>query len=233
TIGRILNDVDLKPHHYRMWCHSPDAEFARKVREVVALYVNPPKPGEVVLCIDEKTGMQALSRRFRGRLPSPGEMGRWEFEYKRQGTRVLTAAYDVHTAYVLGRCTRQRRELDLLAFMDLVADRYPTETIHVVWDNLNTHHGERWIHFNRRHGGRFRFHYTPIHASLVNQVELWFLILTLRGLRRGNFCAVPALAQRVMAFIERWNTIEGQPFDWTYTGRPMQTGLHGQQERLR
>jgi len=78
SIGRILSRADLKPHRYRMWVHSPDPEFARKVREVVGLYVTPPRPDQVVLCIDEKTGMQALRRRFAARLPRPGEAGRWE-----------------------------------------------------------------------------------------------------------------------------------------------------------
>ncbi len=85
SIGRILSRADLKPHRYRMWVHSPDPDFARKVREVVGLYVTPPHPDQVVLCIDEKTGMQALRRRFAARLPRPGKMGRWEFEYAAAG----------------------------------------------------------------------------------------------------------------------------------------------------
>jgi transposase len=99
TIGRILRHADLKPHRYRMWVHSADPEFARKVRDVVGLYLRPPRPDQVVLCIDEKTGMQALRRRFAARLPRPGEAGRWEFEYRRHGTRTLLAAFNVHTAF--------------------------------------------------------------------------------------------------------------------------------------
>lgn len=225
TIGRILRHADLKPHHSRMWVHSPDPEFARKVREVVGLYLTPPRPDHVVLCIDEKTGMQALRRRFAARLPRPGEAGRWEFESRRHGTRTLIAAFNVHTGHVLGRCGPQRRADDLLAFMEQVAAYYPTQTIDVVWDNLNIHSGARWREFNARHGERFRFHYTPIHASWVNQVELWFGILQRRVLRRGSFRDAAELVERVEAFIRRWNEMERKPFRWTFTGYPVQAGL--------
>lgn len=225
TIGRILDQADLKPHRYRMWVHSPDPDFARKVREVVDLYVSRPEGHEVVLCIDEKTGMQALRRRFAGRRPAPGEEGRWEFEYKRQGTRTLIAAFNVHTGHVLGRCSAQRKAVDLLAFMESVAAHYPTQIVHVVWDNLNIHHGPRWEEFNARFGGRFHFHYTPIHASWVNQVEMWFGILQRRVLRRASFRDAADLVERVEAFIDRWNRIERKPFRWTFTGYPVQAGL--------
>lgn len=225
TIGRILREADLRPHRYQVWIHSPDPDFTRKVRDVVDLYVRRPTAGEVVLCIDEKTGMQALRRRFPGRIPSPAEVGRWEFEYRRQGTRCLTAAWNVHTGHVFGRVTKRRTKVDLLAFMDEVATHYPSETVHVVWDNLNTHHGPHWEDFNRRHGSRFRFHYTPIHASWCNQVELWFSILARRVLRRASFRDAEDLAFRVLAFIDHWNHHEAKPFRWTFTGYPVQTGL--------
>ena len=225
SIGRILNRADLKPHRYRMWVHSPDPEFARKVREVVGLYVTPPRPDQVVLCIDEKTGMQALRRRFATRLPRPGAAGRWEFEYRRHGTRTLLAAFNVHTGHVLGRCGPYRRAEDLLAFMEDVAAHYPTQCIDVVWDNLNIHGGRRWEEFNARHANRFHFHHTPIHASWVNQVELWFGILQRRVLRRASFRDATELVERVEAFIRRWNEVERKPFRWTFTGYPVQAGL--------
>ena len=222
TIWRVLNQVNLKPHRYRMWVHSPDPEFARKVREVVDLYLRGPRLGEVVLCVDEKTGMQALRRRFDGRLPAPGQLGRWEFEYKRHGTRTLLAAFNPHDGSVLGRCTRTRKGADLIAFMDeVVATRYPTEQVHVVWDNLNIHSGPRWQEFNQRHGHRFHFHYTPLHASWVNQVEMWFGVLARRVLRRASFHDAADLCQRVDDFIEYWNRVEKKPFRWTFTGYPV------------
>lgn len=225
TIGRILNHADLRPHRYRMWVHSPDPEFARKVREVVGLYLSPPRPDRVVLCIDEKTGMQALRRRFAARLPRPGAAGRWEFEYRRHGTRTLLAAFNVHTGHVVGRCGPTRRAEDLLAFMEDVSAHYPTQRIDVVWDNLNIHGGRRWEEFNARHHSRFQFHHTPIHASWVNQVELWFGILQRRVLRRASFRDATELVERVEAFIRRWNELERKPFRWTFTGYPVQAGL--------
>lgn len=228
TIGRILSEADFHPHRYRMWVHSPDPDFAVKVRDVVDLYLAPPRADTAVLCIDEKTGMQALRRRFAGRLPAPGEDGRWEFEYRRQGTRCLTAAFNVHTGEVVGRCTPRRTKADLIAFMeDEVVPAYPTQQVHIVWDNLNTHHGAHWDDFNRRHGNRFRFHYTPIHASWCNQVELWFSILARRVLRRASFRDAEDLVARVTAFIDHWNRNERKPFRWTFKGYPVQSGVDG------
>jgi hypothetical protein len=103
TVSRILDEADLRPQRFRMWVHSPDPEFRSKVTALCALYTAIPKPGEVVLSIDEKTGMQALRRRFSGRRPSPAQSGRWELEHRRQGTRCLTAAFNVRTGEVFGR----------------------------------------------------------------------------------------------------------------------------------
>jgi transposase len=231
TIRRILDDVDLRPQRFRMWVHSPDPDFKAKVTELCTLYTRPPGPDEVVLCVDEKTGMQALRRRFPGRRPSPGEAGRFEFEYRRQGTRCLTAAFDVHTGNVLGRVTKRRTKQDLMAFMEALARRYPTQRVHVVWDNLNTHHGPVWGEFNRRHGGRFSFHYTPIHASWCNQVELWFSILARRVLHRASFCDAADLEHRVLNFIAHWNRSEAHPFAWTSKGYPLQTGTSHERQQ--
>jgi transposase len=109
--------------------------------------------------------------------------------------------------------------------MDEVAAYCPTQRIDVVWDNLNIHSGARWCEFNARHGERFSFHYTPIHASWVNQVELWFGILQRRVLRRASFRDAAELVQQVEAFIRRWNEMERKPFRWTFTGYPVQAGL--------
>ena len=234
SVARLLAEADLCPFRFRMWVHSPDPQFKEKVTALCALYTGTPAPGEVVLCIDEKTGMQALRRRFPGRPPGPLEVGRWEFEYHRHGTRCLTAAFNVHTGEVFGRVTRRRTKQDLLAFLEALARRYPTEVVHLVWDNLNTHHGQHIREFNQRHGGRFHFHYTPIHASWCNQVELWFSLLSRRVLRGSSFRDVHDLERRVLGFIAHWNRFERRPFRWTYTGYPLQTGLcHGPSNRHR
>lgn len=176
-VRRILVAHELRPHRVRMWLHSPDPEFRPKVKAICDLYVRALAAGERVLCIDEKTGMQALEHKHPLKLPIAGRMGRREFEYIRHGTRTLYAAFDPHTGEVFGQCSVRRREADLLRFMEAVAKRYPTGRVTVIWDNLNIHHGARWEKFNQRHGGRFRFVYTPLHASWVNQVEIWFGLL--------------------------------------------------------
>ena len=224
TVWRVLNQADLKPHHHRMWLHSPDPDFARKVTEVVHLYLHPPADG-VVLSIDEKTGMQALERKYPGRRPRPGWPGRREFEYVRHGTVTLLAALNVHTGHVLGHCGPRRTAADLLAFLEAVAAAYPTGAVHVVWDNLNIHGGARWAEFNRVHGERFQFHFTPLHASWVNQVECWFSLLARRVLRHGTFASAAALEAAVAAFIRRWNEHERRPFRWTFPGYAVQTAL--------
>ncbi|HEX9349264.1 MAG TPA: IS630 family transposase [Gemmatimonadales bacterium] len=217
-IGRILRAEDFRPHRMRLWLHSPDPDFREKVRVICQLYTQPPL-GAHVVCIDEKTCMQALERKHPGRRPAPGRAGRREFEYVRHGTRALLAAFDVKTGRVFGQCRPRRTAEDLRQFMDALAENYPTGDVYVIWDNLNIHHGEAWRHFNERHGGRFHFVYTPLHASWVNQVEIWFSILQKRVLKHGDFRSPAELAVRVMAFISHWNRREAHPFRWTFRGR--------------
>lgn len=218
-VRRILRSEEIRPHRLRVWLHSPDPEFAKKVRRICAVYMTPPGPDEMVLCIDEKTGMQALERKHPTRTPRAGRAGRFEFEYIRRGTRTLFAAFNPHTGEVFGRCSRRRKAADLLRFMEDVANRYPSKRITVVWDNLNIHAASKWEVFNRRHGGRFRFVYTPIHASWVNQVEIWFSILARRVLRYGLFGSTSDLTAAVRGFIAQWNAHEAHPFRWTFRGR--------------
>ena len=219
----ILQRADLKPHRKRMWLHSPDPNFREKVTEVVELYVNPP-PGHTVLCIDEKTGMQAIERKHPDRPPQPGQMARREFEYIRHGTQALLAAFDVRTGHVVQRCGPTRTGDDLEAFMEEIA-RTVSGPIDVIWDNLNIHHGERWERFNQKHGDRFRFHYTPLHASWVNQIELWFGILQRRCLENGSFKSVEELRAAVAAFVAYWNGKAKHPFRWSFTGYRTQPAL--------
>lgn len=217
-IGRILRAEDFRPHKMRLWLHSPDPDFREKVRAICRLYTEPPL-GASVVCVDEKTCMQALERKHPGRLPAPGRAGRREFEYVRHGTRALIAAFDIKTGQVFAQCRSRRTAEDLRQFMEALADRYPTGDVYVVWDNLNIHHGEAWRRFNQRHGGRFHFVYTPLHASWVNQVEIWFGILQRRILKHGDFSNPAQLAERVMAFVAYWNRHEAHPFRWTFRGR--------------
>lgn len=218
TIGRILRTRGLRPHRVRYWLHSPDPEFRAKVRRICKLYTERPERA-VVLCVDEKP-MQALERRFPTRVASDGSV-RHEYEYIRHGTAALLSAFDISTGQVLARVVPKRSAEALVGFMEEVAAKYPQQRVYVVWDNLNTHYdgpSRRWTAFNARHGGRFTFVYTPLHASWVNQVEIWFSIVERRILRRASFESIEALVRRVEGFAEHWNTYEAHPFNWTFRG---------------
>jgi transposase len=223
---RILSNVDLRPHLVEGWIHSPDPQFKEKVTAITDLYLHPPADS-VVLCIDEKPGMQALQRRFPDRAPAPGRRRRREFEYKRHGTQTLLCAFEVQTGRVVATCGERRTAEDLVRFMETVAAAYPTGAVHVVWDNLNIHfdgNDHRWTAFNKRHAQRFVFHYTPKHASWVNQVECFFSILERKCLRDASFSSTTELREAVVSFIGHWNE-HPRPFRWTFRGYPLQTGV--------
>jgi transposase len=228
TVQGLLANLDVKPHKTEQWLHSPDPQFREKVTEICELYLQPPLPNSVVLCIDEKPGMQALERRFPDRAAAPGRRPRRDFEYKRHGTQTLIAALEVHTGRVLAHCGDSRTGEDLVRFMEELAVCYPHQRVHVIWDGLNIHYDgkdQRWTRFNDRHGHRFVFHYTPKHASWVNQVECFFSILQRRCLEHGSFGSIAELREAVLAFIDYWNREKAHPFRWTFTGYPLQTGV--------
>ena len=218
TVARLLRQGAIKPQRWRMWLHSKDPAFRAKIADIVPLYLHHAQ--EVVLCIDEKTGMQALERRYADRRPAPHQLGRREFEYIRHGTLTLFAAREVHSGQVIGWCQPQRRRVEFLAFLNLLAKCYPHGCVHCVLDNLNTHSGPEVAAWLKRHRGRFVFHFTPFHASWVNQIEVWFSILSRQLLRHASFSSVDDLEQRILHFIERYNARAG-PFTWTWKGYPL------------
>lgn len=223
-VYRTLHDRQLRPARIQMWLHSQDPEFRMKARRICKLYLNPPR-GAAVVSVDEKTGMQAIERKHPDRAPAPGRRHRREYEYKRHGTRTLIAAFDVRTGRVFAHCGPTRTAEDLMAFMEELARRYPRGPVYIVWDNLNIHGGERWEQFNRRHGGRFHFVHTPIHASWLNQVEIWFGILHKRILKYGSFSSAQQLTDKVFGFIEHWNRYEAHPFRWRFSGFRVKSDL--------
>ena len=223
SVQRILSASGLRPHRIKQWLHSPDPDFAAKVERVCKLYLEPPS-NAVVVSIDEKP-MQALRRRYPTHLGRDHVLRR-EFEYRRRGTCCLLGAFDVGTGRVLGRVVPRRTATALVSFLESVARRYPGRQVYVVWDNLNVHldgKDQRWSAFNRRLGGRFHFVYTPLHASWVNQIEIWFSILQRRVLRHGSFDDLRMLRDHVMGFIADWNRHDAHPFRWTFTGSFVQT----------
>lgn len=224
-LQRILQAGDMRPHRVQQWLHSTDPDFREKVNVICELYRAPP-PGTVVLSIDEKTGIQAIERKHLDRPPQAGRLRRREFEYIRHGTQTLIAALNVHTGQALATCRDRRTQIDLLEFMEEVAVAYPSQPVHIIWDNLNTHRAQAvWAQFNARHGGRFQFHFTPLHASWVNQIELWFGIYSRRVLRHASHTSKEHLRERTERFIEQRNAT-ARPFKWSFQGYALQTGEH-------
>lgn len=223
SVGTILRDADIRPYRFRMWLFSRDPLFDVKMRDIVQLYTVCSPRGEVVLSIDEKTSIQALERPAPTLRPRIGQEGRFEFEYVRHGTTCLFACFNVGTGRVLGWCNPTRTQQDFLAYLDRVADAYPRGRVHLVMDNLNTHTSEATRSWNRRHRNRFQFHFTPTHASWLNQVEIWFSILHRQCLKLGDFYSVEHLQLRIQRFIDYWNH-HAHPFQWTWKGYPLRRG---------
>lgn len=216
---RICRALDLKPWQVESWMTSHDPDFWAKAGDVCGLYLNPPE-NAVVWSVDEKSGMQAKSR-VNPTLPAvPGIPARREFEYRRHGTAVLFAGLDVHQGSVAGWVTDSTRSENFVEFLADLVDQTPHGLdLHCIVDNLKTHSTEGVAKFldQNRH---VHLHFTPTHASWLNQVELFFSILERRLLRRGEFASVDELAHRVIAFIKDYNR-RAAPFRWTYNGRPL------------
>jgi transposase len=212
VVHLILQEHDLHPHRLRTFTFSPDPCFEEKLLEVVGLYMKPPD-NAVVLCVDEKTGIQALDR-TQPMLPLRGKKPRaWTNEYVRHGTRTLLAALEVATGKVTAQVRDNRRSETFLKFMDEVAARHPRQRLCVVMDNLNTHGNEAARQWLARHP-RISFHYTPTHASWVNLIECFFSILTRQGLQQAVHFSARELTRFLKNYFRAYNETCG-PFTWT------------------
>lgn len=216
---RICSALDLKPWQVQSWMTSHDPDFWAKAGDVCGLYLNPPE-NALVWSVDEKSGMQAKSRVNATKPALPGVRVRREFEYKRHGTAVLFAALDVHDGGVAGWVTDSTRSENFVEFLgDLVAQTPTGLDLHCIVDNLKTHDTDL-VHDFLAENRHVHLHFTPTHASWLNQVELFFSILERRLLRRGEFDSVDHLAERIIEFIKDYNR-RASPFRWTYDGRPL------------
>jgi transposase len=219
-IGRILADLDLKPHRVRGWLTRPqDPQFFTKAAAVCQLYRQPPA-GAVVLSVDEKTAIAARSRTHPTAPTRPGRAARQEFEYVRHGTVSLMAALDVHTGEVLGRIIDRNDSATFISFLHEIDQAFhPDLHIYLVLDNGASHISKLTKAWLAAHP-RFTVCHTPAHASWLNQIELFFSILTRRLLRRGEFTSRDDLADKIMGFIEVYDRT-AKPFRWTYDGSPL------------
>jgi len=218
-VHRILREHDIKLHQLRSFTFSPDPKFEEKLLDVVGLYMNPPE-NAIVLCVDEKTGIQALDR-TQPMLPLRARKPRaWTNEYVRHGTRTLLASLDVRTGEVVAHVRKRRTSKDFLSFMDSVVEQYGDKRLCVVLDNLNTHNNEAartWL----KNNPMVSFHFTPTHASWVNLVESFFSILTRQGLQQKAFKGVRQLETFLKDFIIQYNRHCG-PFEWTASPTKLQ-----------
>jgi transposase len=208
----ILRKHGIHLERRRSWCISTDPQFAEKAADIVALYLDPPE-NAVVLSVDEKPGIQALER-AQGylRLPNGRAITGYNHEYKRHGTTTLFAALDVATGMVKAGHYNRRRRIEFLDFMNRVLEDHPGKELHVILDNLSTHKPKRdmWL---AKHPN-VHFHYTPTHASWLNQVEVWFSILTAAALRNASFTSPQDVRDAIDRFISVYNP-KAHPFEWT------------------
>jgi transposase len=253
TVQRILAEAELKPHRSRYWLHSDDPDFEAKALDICRLYLDAPvlyRRGELVICVDEKTSIQALERLHPTKPAQPGRVELREFEYLRHGTRCLLASRVVATGQVIGSVSARRGAWDFVRHIRDVVAQYPdVKQFHWVMDNLNTHWSFELCRYLGKLSGvwddrlprrlrtgpqrrafltdpshRHVIHYTPKHGSWLNQIEIWFGVLSRRLLRRGNFVSVEDLARQILDFIAYYNTHLAFPYEWTYTGKPLVSG---------
>jgi len=212
TVHEILVASGLQPHRLRTFTFSPDPDFEAKLLDVVGLYLNPPE-NALVLCVDEKTGIQALDR-TQPLLPLSAKKPRsWTNEYVRHGTQALLAALEIATGKVLAHVKQRRTSANFLRFMEDVAAAFPGRDLHVVLDNLNIHKNEaaqQWL----EHHPRLHFHHTPTHASWMNMVECFFSILGKQALSQSVHRSKQQLKDFLVKFIDNYNQ-SCQPFTWT------------------
>ena len=223
TVHRIWQRYELQPHRQKTFKFSRDPLLVEKVVDVVGLYLNPPE-NALVLCVDEKSQIQAMER-SQPLLPmKPSRPCAHTHDYERHGTTTLFAALDKATGEVLGRCAQRHRHQEFLTFLRLIDRSYPEGEIHLVLDNYCTHKHEKVQRWFGRHR-RFVPHFTPTGASWLNLVECWFSILTRQHVRRGNFESVMALIKSIHGYLRAW-TENPTPFTWAKTPQQVLTPYH-------
>jgi transposase len=223
TVSRIWRAFSLQPHRSESFKLSTDPFFIEKVRDIVGLYLDPPDRA-LVLCVDEKSQIQALDR-TQPLLPMrPGQVERRTHDYRRHGTTTLFAALDVATGEVIGRLERRHRSQEFLRFLKQIDAAIPAELeVHLIVDNYGTHKTpavRRWI---AQHP-RFHVHFTPTYSSWLNLVERWFALLTERQLRRGVFRSTVELEHAIERYLEQHNA-DPKPFIWTKTANDILQAL--------
>ncbi|MGH2864392.1 MAG: IS630 family transposase [Solirubrobacteraceae bacterium] len=215
TVQRIWSARNIKPHRVKTFKLSNDKRFEEKLVDVVGLYLNPPEQA-VVLCMDEKSQIQALDRTQPSLPVKPGRAGTMTHDYKRNGTTTLFAALEVLTGRVIGQCLPRHRHGEFLKFLRTIDREVPKGLqIHLILDNYGTHKHENVNKWLAKHP-RFHLHFTPTSSSWLNMVERWFGKLTDKAIRRGVFHNVPDLIATIETYLKA-NNDNPEPFAWTAT----------------
>lgn len=216
-VHQILKQADLKPHKIEYWCgKSPDPEFESKMMNIVGLYLNPPE-NAMVICVDEKTQIQALDRTqpvlpLKEKAPK-----RITTTYKRNGTVSLIAALAVHSGEITARPVKSNNADNFLSFLKKLDRTYTNKKLHIIVDNLSIHKNQKvkdWLKTKRK----VKLHFTPTYSSWLNQVEIWFNILSKDVLKGGVWKSKEQLTSQIMEYIDTYNKTRAKPFAWTYTG---------------
>ncbi|MDC3379366.1 IS630 family transposase [Planctomycetota bacterium] len=250
TLWRWLDEADLKPHKWRYWLKITDPDFETRMKDVTGTYLRAialAKEGIPVFCVDEKTGMQALERENPDSPTRPGKPRRHDHRYKRHGTTCLIGAFQVHSGKVWGRCVESRDGPTFAAFIREICESVPeAPAIHFVLDQLSTHSTLELCEVVAKLSGlkcdpekvktaklrkafllgedkRVVFHYTPLRASWLDQIEIWFSFLSRSVLQVASFTSLHDLQAKTYEFVEYYNRYLARPFRWTYTGGPCRT----------
>ena len=230
TISNIWRSHNLKPQRVKTFKLSRDPQFLEKLSDVVGLYLNPPQEA-IVLCVDEKSQIQALDRTQPGLPLKKGRCGTMTHDYKRNGTTTLFAALELLQGKVIGQCYQRHRHQEFLKFLRCLDKEFPGKIpLHLVLDNYGTHTHANVKAWLQRHP-RFVVHKVPTSSSWLNLIERWFGELTTKRIRRGVFLSVPDLIAAIEEFLQVWNQ-DPKPFVWTATVESILAKLSGCRQTL-
>jgi transposase len=212
TVHRIWQKYGLQPHRVETFKFSTDPDFETKLADIVGLYLDPPERA-LVLCVDEKSQIQALNRTQPALPMWPGLPARMTHDYVRHGTTSLFAALEVASGKVHGRCYPRHTHVEFIDFLKTLAKRYGSRELHLICDNYGTHKHPKVTEWLKEHPN-FHLHFTPTSASWLNLVERWFGLITSQAIRRGSFDSVKSLEKAIARYMAEWNE-KPRPFRWT------------------
>lgn len=217
-VSDILARTDLKPHKTEYWCgKSPDPEFEAKQAQIIGLYMNPPE-NALVISIDEKTQIQALGRTQPVLPMTEGKTRKLTATYKRNGTACLLAALHVHQGNIDGKCVEKNNHENFLDFLKELYRNYRGKELYIIADNLSVHKHEKVKKWLLKHK-KVKMFFTPTYSSWLNQIEIWFGILSRDVLKDGVWDSKEELVECIIKYIKYYNEKKAKPFKWTYTGK--------------